>query len=405
MKKDIKDIYKEHMGHLKIDAKLYVELKKFRLKWMNKNKEHVEFLSGNLVGVNPIRFTNEDESYFFESILDTDANDLRKDVYKLEDIYKERNVTSNIFYITITYLMHEYMVSSLSTNNKNKAIRELYLIMAYKMFSSLTAHYFKFDLDRDVAVVTYERLSNRFLIKTKGYWQAVIEYRAQDVLLDNGLHVQKLKKFTAIDCTKTIQDIQGRLRSIMKELYVVIDDVIQNNDKRISKSLNAKDMEGNDIIAEVANLNANYYNFIKHIVFKKEDFIKDDLIIILTDLFKNLKASELRKTLRYISELSITKPNEINDILDTSLKANIEYLYITKMQPPYDKRIVTVVQQLRGYWSSSKVKDKHVLKVKKDLMIISKKATGRNTRWLLVTISLVIPIYIFLRAVTKDRYK
>jgi hypothetical protein len=191
----------------------------------------------------------------------------------------------------------------------------------------------------------------------------------------------------------------------MKEQYAIVMDVIENNDKRVSTSLSGTDMEGNEVIVEKENLNADYYKYMRHIVFKKEDFIKNDIIEICEELFSNLKPKEFRQTLEYISDLAVDKPELVNDILDTSLKGSIEYLYVTKMYPPYDRRIVSVINLLRGFWSSSKVKDKHVKEIKETLKHIARDATGKNTRWVLITISLVIPIYIFIRAIVKDKYK
>ena len=402
---DIDKVFKKYTSHLKIDKNFYLNIKKFRIRWMNKNSDHIEFLSGNLIGVHPIRFTKDDEDEFFDDLLIIDQGSLKKDLHHLHDIHKERNVTSNVFYITITWLMHEVLYSKFDKESKNRILMELYLVFAYKVFSSLTAWFFKFNLDKDVAAAVYERLSNRYLVKSQGSWQAVFEYRAQDVQLDKGLHIKKLKHFSALECTKIISDLQGRLRSIMKEQYAIVMDVIENNDKRVSTSLSGTDMEGNEVIVEKENLNADYYKYMRHIVFKKEDFIKNDIIEICEELFSNLKPKEFRQTLEYISDLAVDKPELVNDILDTSLKGSIEYLYVTKMYPPYDRRIVSVINLLRGFWSSSKVKDKHVKEIKETLKHIARDATGKNTRWVLITISLVIPIYIFIRAIVKDKYK
>ncbi len=402
---DIEKIFKEHTGHLRYDKKLYAKLKKFRLRWMNKSETHIDFLSSNLIGVHPIRFTKEDEREFFDDLLDVDEKDLEKAFFKLDDIYKERKVTSNVFYLTIVCLMHEFIMTPASDDNKNLILTELYLIFSYKVFSSLISHRFGYNLDEDTAHAVFESLSNRYLIKSKGSWEAVFEYRARDVLLKDGLHVKKLTNLTAMNATLVISDLQGRLRSIVNEQVTIVYELKEENIKRVSSSLNSMDSEGNDVISEVTNLNHDYYTFIKHIVHRKEDFIKDDLIEICSEMFKNLKVKEFRKTLDYLCDLSIDDPTTVNDILDTTLKASINYLYVTKMYPPYDKRITSVIRLLRGYWSSSKVSDKHLLEVKEKMKDITKKGTGRSSKWLLVNISLVLPIYIFIRAIVKNKYK
>lgn len=412
MAKNIIEVFKDHAEHITADVKLIKNLRRYRIAWANKNIYHVEFLASNLIGVHPIRFTKEDEHEFFDRLLEIDEKQLYKDLIKLDEIYAERNVTSNVFYITCVYIMHLITVSKMSVKDKNQGLEEIYTIMAYKMFSSLSAHYFKFDLDIDIATIIYETISNRYLIKKVGSWNEVFRYRAKDVMIadkvkikENGLHYERLVTFTTLDATKIIMDLQGRLRSIMKELFAVFIKINEKNEKRLTTSKTVSDVDGNDMIANVENINKEYFDYINQIIFDKKDFIKDDIVYIVSDMFKNVQKKELYKTLEFISAEAIKNHKTIHELVLAIMKANVSYLHSAHISPPYDERIVNIVKHLKGFWSSSKVKDKNLLFAKSELKKLAKEATGKKTDWLLVSLAMSVSVYIFIRAVVKSKYK
>jgi hypothetical protein len=67
----------------------------------------------------------------------------------------------------------------------------------------------------------------------------------------------------------------------------------------------------------------------------------------------------------------------------------------------FRSNILTMLVNIKGYWSSSSVKDPDVKHIKKYLYNLSKKALDKKTKFLLVTNSIGILLYVFLRAVAK----
>ncbi len=401
--KEISEVFIKHVGIIKVDKKLYLKLRNFKNNWIYRQESHINFMSSNLIGVDKIRFTKSDEEELY-ALFNVDYISLRDDLYTLPDIYKDRHVSSNPRYLLLLYIAHLVFVSSISTKNKNKLLLEIYIILAIEIFSSLMVNYYKFELDHDIAVVVFEKLSNRFILKRVGSWQKLFEEKAEDIYYPKSVHSKRLKTFKTIDATYMIIDIQGKLRSIMKEMTKVVYEVIEVNESRHTRSLLVKDTEGNEKLLDVMNANETYHTSIKAIIFKKNEFINEEYIAIMKELYRNLHEKELRSTLEYLTDNYIDNKKEIDELIETSINANIKYLYLSKLYPPYDKSIISIVKFLRGYWINSKVKDLDNKKFKKIAHTFVKKATGKNTNRIIVTVVIALSIYIMLMAIRNTKH-
>lgn len=400
--KNIKEVFKYHMSKTKYDKKLYEKIKSFRMHWVNKNKNNIEFLSGHLLGVNPVRFTMEDDTSFFVDILNVEQKDLRIDLHGLEDINVGWQVTSNSFYLTITWLLHAFTVSKDIGNKKEDVLRELYYIMAYKITGSLMSWYFKYDLDRNTAITVYEKLSNRFIIKKVGNWQSFFEYRSQDVLKDS-IHGERIRTLSTYDAIRIIMDLQGKIRDTFKEIYVVIDKVkTEDEAKKVSTMINT--YEEDDSIGEIIDRPDKYTIYLKNIIYKENDFIKPDLVDLMGDVFPNMDKNLFFEVLRYLSEISLSKSKEIHELIDDILEANLNYLMSKGLKNGYDRNVINVIILLKGFWISSKVKDEKLLKSKKKISALIGEVSDKKTEWKRVTVVIGVGIYLTLRGIGKDSF-
>lgn len=384
---------------MNVDKKLMKNMITFKYQWINKSMVHVDYLTSNLVGVHPIRFTEEDDDNLFFNVLRLDRQDVQDELYKLDDVYKDRIVASNATYIMLCYIMSLTIHSKLSKKDKETMLETLYEIMVYKMVSSILFRYFPFPLDIDIATTVYELLTRKYLIKKLGSWDAVFKYRSKDVKT-GGLHFERLRKYDMYDIV--INDIQGRYRSIHKELYAVINKVIEDKDKRISISLNTTTLDGDETLGDIENIAKRDYDYIFDIVGKKEDFVKGQLVNLIVEIYKNVDGKELTLVLNSISDNYLKNKRDVDKLIDYSLKASISYLHSKKINPPYDERAVAVIRHLKGLWSGSRVSDRRV-KEAKELSYKFSLETGKKTRWLLTTLGMSINTYIFIRTLMKDR--
>lgn len=397
MDKELQNIFNQNLYGFKVDRTFVRKIREIRLHWINRTYTHTDFLASNLLGVHPIRFTTADEEMLY-MLFDIDSKSLTKDLHALDDINKDFKVTSNVYYLLIVYLISQSTNSKLSTRDQESVVTDLFNLMSYKMLSSTYSHYYSYDVEHDIAVITHEHLSMRFLLKKLGNWQAVINYRAKDVLSD-GLHYDRLKKLEVTGLVYVISDTKTKFNSIIQEIHSVMVEVVEGNQVRTSRSLTSTDTEGVDVVVDIDNVHTKYYQFLRSIVFKESELIHRELLEVSIEIFKNITVKDAEQTLKLIAEISLTENDMLDELLEIILTANIEYLYVSKLNPPYAKYTLDIIKHLKGYWSSSKVTDKNVIKAKKMMQSIVKRSTSRRTNWLVVSISNTLIIYLFVRAV------
>lgn len=400
----ILEVFKLHLKHVVFDKAFFNNVMKFRLGWVHKSLEHMDFLGSNLVGVNKVVFSALDEEMFFLDLLKVDYDDLKYDIYSLKDIDVNRKVSSNIMLLTLTYLMHGFTNSSLPMKEKEQAIKEVYYIFAYKVLGSLISHYFTYQVDKSLAVAVHEKLNDKFLIKKLNTWNDVLEYRAQDVLQPNGLHAKRIKLYKETeDATRVVIDLQGRLRDMIKNIYLVILDVRDNNNKIVSTTLNETDTEGDETLKSIVDRPDMYITYIKNTVYKHNDFIKADLVHVVSNLLDMGTDKDLYDTLTYMSESYLTKNKDIDFIIDKSIDLSIDYLSRNNINNEYDKNLNKILIMLRNYYAGSRVNNKDVEKLKNMVRKIFIEATNKTNKTKVSNNRVGIIVYIFLRAIVKNR--
>ena len=398
MYKDIKDVFKIYLKDTKYNTGLYLKIKDFRLGWTVKSSEYTEFLGGVLLGIHNIRFSSRDEEILFTEILNIDANNLRSDIYQVKGINPNWKVSSNHTYLTLLYLMHAFLTEgTLSKSNLVDVIKELYYIFAYKTMSSLVSHGFKHNVKESIAKATYEKLSNKYIIRRVGSWQGVFEYRAQDVLPPNGLHIKALKKFTTEDAMSMANDIQGRIRDMFKNIYSVMMTVINEGSSINDTTLN-NDTDEESTIKDITNRSDLYITNINTIINKSNDFIKDDIITLISSTLPNLDDDALRNALYYISK---HYDQSKDDYVIKIITNDIDYLNTNGYTTEYLNDIVDILYKLKGYWNSSRVTNKEIPYIKKEVSKIVTKSIKFKTKWVITTVSTGVILYIFVRSVIK----
>jgi len=404
----IKKLFEKEIPDIKPSKEFNKKLLFFRLDWRNRDDNRINFLSSNLIGVYPFRWNKEDTERFYSDLIRVDERYLRTKLHEIDGVEKNWIISSEISYNVILYIIHLYIESNLSKADKEEGIVNLGLIMFYKMFTSLDYGYFRdYRLSKDIASLVYEQSSNRFLIKQLGNWQNVFEKRCEDLIPPSGVHIvnKKLLNYTTTDSIYIINDLQGKLRSIMKQQWKVLDGILQGGDKRKIRATTYTTEESEEILRDITDKNKDYFTYINSIIFIKSDFIKNDLIIVLVDISPSINAGDLLKALEGLSEYVAIGEKDSDKIINTIMQASVNYLYVNKQYPPYGNEIINTIKTLKGFWGAGKVTDKTVRPTKETLKNIVAKSTGRATSYILTTLTLSVLIYVFIRAMLKDKYK
>lgn len=401
MFKNINELMDSRCSHLKFDKKLYDQLHAFRIGWMQKSDIYVEFLGGNSLGVQPIRFSTRDDEELMVDIFQLDIANLKTDITHVKGISTKWKTACNPIYQTLGYVMHRFTASNDIGKYKELAIQEAHLIFSYKVIGSRIAHFFKFNADPYVAKTVYEKLSNKYLIKRMNNWQEVFEYRTKDVL-PHGLHYKRVKDYSTDDSVRLLNDTHGRIQELVKNIYVVMLDVIESKSKINSTTLIESNDEGGESTVAITDRPDKYINYIRSIITNSNSFIDDDLLYLLSSIVPHIDIAKLKDTLVYIANEVKIQPESKNDFIFIAITKTIEYNRTKGIMSDYRSQILDMITNVKGYWSSSSVKDPEVKYIKKYLFNLSKKALDKKTKFLLVTNSIGVLLYIFLRAVAKQ---
>lgn len=389
MKDDMKKVFLKHFK-IKIDKKLYNELRAFRIKWSQKDPSYIHFLSGNLTGVQSIRFSSLDDAELF-SILKLNQNALEKDLHALEEVNPEWKVSSNVTYLTLLYIMHEYSL------NKDKKLsvegrKEAFYIFSFKALGSMFFGLFRRPVSIATAKAVYENMSRRFIIKKEGSWFKAIEYRSKEIL-DEGVYKDRIREFASDDVGDIAAGIQGAYKSMILYIYDLIMK-IDGTSNSISTSSIIENMEDGKRIKDDIDSPFLFTNYLKSIVENTNDFIDEELTYLVTYTVRNISEDLIIDTLKYYSNNFDSK----NDyIIKQVIENSISYLRSKGILEP-KKDILDTLIKLKGYWSSGNSENKLL---KEDLRTISFKAVNRKTAWLINGLSISVILYIFLRAIVK----
>lgn len=398
---NIKKLLESYIVDVEPNLELLQKLEYFKTEWGSKDDNYIEFLGTGLLGVYPIRFSTKDEDMLMLDILNVDKNELQSDLYQTPGVNKNFKVSSNVINITVLYLIHIFSKSKLDVKLKTRAMNVLYHIFAYKQIGSLYSHYFTYDVDRNLAQTVYETLPNKYLIKKLGSWEAVFDYQCTLLLPPKGANSKRITEFTDDDVIKAINDMQGRVRSTVRNLTVELYDFINKNGSRITSStlIQADEENGDGIKDSMSGYNTQT-DYIKSIIYSPNDFVNEDYIYVIGKVIPNCNTQKLQDVLNFISVYRSNEPDTLL-IIDTVIKHGIQYLRTKGITCDYIKHITRVLSELKGYFSASKVKADDITKAKKYSYDIVSNCINSNTRWLIVPIVLGLFLYVFLRSIKK----
>lgn len=394
----IEELFTTHMS-IEITDKLYKDIKTFRVMWVNKKEEHIEFLGSNTLGVYSIKYTPADESEFF-NILKVDGNYLQKELYTVKGVNKDFKTVSNITYVTLVYLLHKFLTNkTLKKDVIEDACKELYYLINYKMFSSILNHYFKYTIDVSVSKAVTERLNAKYLIKKFNNWQAVFEYKSRDVL-PGGIHFGRIVKGTTEDIIRVIMDTQTKLRDIVKNIYAVFMEVVENNDKVSSTTLVETREDEEETIKALSNRQDSHYNVLLQLLPNINDFIVEELVLVLCGIFKSVNKHSVIEMLKYTSE-NFQTDKDLSSNIEGIFHLYFDYLLTKNISKGYSDVIYEIIMLLKGYYVSQKTRNKDFANYVKYFTGIVKKHLKVSNITTVSNILNVYLIYLLVRAFYK----
>lgn len=384
------EIYKTLYPNYKYDNDLYTKLKVYRIGWTQKNDITLEWLSSNLTGVYPVRFSEQDEMLLYD-VLEMDKQTLQPEIYDLRGLSRTMRTVTNATYFTLMYVAHKFATNrSFSQDVRIDAIKECYFIFIYKITCSLTAHYFKNNIDISKAKAINERMTNKFLIKKLGSWQAVFDYKAQD-LLPGQIHWKRLLRFNTDDVVRIISDLDTKIRDVFKNNFGVLVNVNKHNERVTDTSLIETNAEDGDGLKAVTGRQDVVLTRVKNKLVSKVDFVDYNLIELLAKLLRLDNVNQVTSCILYLTEVDI---KELDKYVELLLANSFSYLSTKGIVTNFQDRLYEVITILIGYWKSSNSKEKINKDIKNVFYDYAQEKLKSRNHSLILNVSVAMIVYV-----------
>lgn len=406
MDKNIKAVFDDVCSNLVIDSKLVKRISDYKTRFINRNSDHVAFFGGNLIGVHVIRFTPADRTEWFNDILECDESDLEDRLYSLPDVNPEFSISSDIFNLSCLWLTYALERNTkLSSRDKENGRFDTIMMLNIKLITSLMYHYFKYPADEEIARATYAELSYRFAIKQYGSWYKVMEVRTQDILDRKSIHYKTLKEFDRdVDINYMLNDVQGRLRDMVKNIYSVFMN-IHAQGTRISTTSSILEHDGVEIFKDKVKSLSNYTRYILSVIPDKNSFMKEDLIQVIEKMIKTMPPKFFRLGLEWLSlNYGGKYTNKIDELVTETMAHAFDYLGGNRSLMRNTTDLPGLISKLKGTYMSSRNTDPTLKKIREGFEEIAKMATGSKNSNVIAGVRTGLMLYIVVRAISMKHY-
>lgn len=406
MKSGVREIFDKECTHVRIDSELIKRINQFQIGFVNKNEDHMTFFGGNLTGVQTVRFTTQDKEQWFNDVLQIDDITIEEKILELPTINAAYHVSSDILNLSCMWVIHSILNSHmLSDKQKEIACMDTALILNYKFLTSLLFRYFKYPADPDYAASAYAQLSLKFILKQTGSWAAVLHYRCESLLDKQGIWHSTFQKLDVDkDIVECLNDTQGRIRDMMKNIYKVL---IEVNEKKIKikKTTQTIEFEGQEILKDKNKSLVNYTRYMHSIVSDTNSFVKDELLEIVKNIQHTMPPRLLIKTLEWISSnYRQAGATEIDELITLTLTHSFSYIGNHRNLVRETNDLASLISVIRGVYMSSRSTDLELLRVRDKAEAVVAKATGNKNDSIIASVRTGLLLYIILRAYSMHYY-
>ena len=413
--KSVKSIFDKECSNLKINSELIRKIQHYQISFVNKNSDHIEFFGGNLLGVQVVRFTNQDNDRWFEEILQASETNLEHQLITLPTINHEFFiVASNTMNISCVWLLHAIFNSPhLTDKEKHDGMIDVVLVLQYKFLTSRLYRHFPFPADRSTAEATYAQLSYKFAIKIYGSWSAVLLARAEAIIAAKdpitgkpSIHYETITKLDDDeDIRYMLNDTQGRIRDMLKNIYDVFINVHRSGERILTTSSTTISHDGVEILKDKTRNLLAYNRYINSVISDKNSFIREELIGIIEKVMATMSPSLFRMTLEWMSDnYRLKGSDEIENILNTVLTHSFDYLSKNRSSVRNVNDLPGLISKLRGVYMSSRSTDPVLINLRKSVEKVVMDATGNKNNSVVASVRTGVLLYVILRSFTMKHY-
>ena len=407
MRLSLKEAFDEQFEHVVFDKKLAQLLYQYQFGFINRNREHLEFFGGNLLGVQVIRFKDSDVNKFYNEVLDVDYAALTEKVRDVSTIRHDYKISGDILNLTLMYVVHRCLTSvKMTADLRESAALNAALIFFYRCVCALTSDWFTYPADEKIAQRAFANLSNKHLIKKLGSWIKVMEYRAKDLIDKKGLHRKALERFVDDDSTVyAINDSQGRIKDLMKNYYAEFSIVHSAGENIAQTSSTVFDIDGEESLKEKTKSADSFVVHARHLITDPQGFIRDDIIEVIVEINVNTSFRTVKGVLEWFCKNYMDQKEHKS--LDTFLeKVIMQTMHLIEYNIPLGRRkdYAYILQNLKNLYLSTRSTDSDLADIRSLGEDIVVKANGKMSKSLMMATRLSLILYISLRVLVSKGY-
>lgn len=406
MIENVKSVFEDECKNLLIDVKLVKKLVEYYQLFVNKNEDHIRFFGGNLLGVQIVRFTDADRNRWFDEIMEVVDGPLEERLLALPNINAEFHVSSDTMNLSCAWLAHAISISpKLNDAQKHEGMVHVFLILQIRFFTSRYFRHFRYPADKAVAEATYAQLSYKYAIKVYGSWAALFLARSEEIISHTSIHYKTIVELKDdLRIVYMLNDIQGRIRDMLKNIY----DVFINTHKqgiKISSTSLVIAHDGEEILKDKTKNLAAYGRYLCSIVTDRNSFMREELMAIIEKLMHTTPPRLFRETLEWMSHnYRQSNAGDIELALNEIIIHSFDYLSQNRALVRNTLDLPELLSKLRGVYTSSRSSDPVLLSIREHVEHIVQQATNNKNNSIIASVRTSVCLYVVLRAFTMKHY-
>ena len=405
MSGEIKNIYDRALNGVEIGIPLFKQFDRFVQQFIYKNDDNVNFFGSNLTGVYPVRFTSQDKQDWNIGILDVDENEIRREILRLPYIKETWVRGTDVMNISCLYLVHRIQNdNTLNPKVKHKASMDVLLALHFKLISSLMAWFFKYPVDPRIAEMTYANLSKKFAIKRFGNWYKVLENRCADIISSQSTWKTTIERFNDdMAIQNMINDIQGRLRAMIKKIWAVMAQVREDDAKILVVSAKV-DLGDKVVVRDLIRDEQQYLRYLRDVSIDKARFIKTDLIDVVSNVMTTMPEDQLRPVLAHYCDLCGNGDKDTLKLGEEIILHAFENMNKDRTSNSRNLNLGGTLIKFRRLYIASRNKEVKMIFIKDQSERITAQVAKTKSSTMISSLRTGLLLYILLRTMSKEFY-
>lgn len=399
----LKTVFDRNCPDIVADSKFAQSIIDFAKAFVNKNPDHVRFFGGALIGVYPLRWVNSDLDKWYDVILKgADEIAIRKQLHALPGIDASWVRGADETNHSMIYCLHLLEHGNIPAKLKLEAQIASMEIMQYKFLSSLMYHYYPHPAAMSVAQATYNALSKKFDLKVCGNWGELVKERAIDIIAPKSIHRKAFTDFTdAKGIVYIITDVQGRLRSIVKNITAVFYNVKEAGKGVLSESTMVEGEDGMYLKDKTTAIRDGV-NYLTSIVNDKRGFVRKEILRLVNRKMSTSRDWLVESSLNLLSErYGDPKYPAVQELCKETLLHAFEVMTAKNIRT---NDYPLIMDTLKKSYMASRETHPGVLKMRKlgDELVLAALPPGRSN--VVAPDRGAVLLYIVLRTLTKHNF-